>query len=161
MTSRLSTIVMALSLITLVPTLGCDDADQRSLDLRDLPERFACDDVTVVATTEDASQALLIGIEDGLAAAAFDAGETVEAIYTLPDDRLTIRFVGGSNVVEGRCGHEAEGEWRLDERLDAVAGTIHVRLTPKSDDNLSFRAELHDLVFEAEDGGESITMPLT
>ncbi len=153
MTSRLSTIVMAFSLLTLVPSLGCDDADEpRSLNLAELPERFACDDVTVVATTDDASQALLIGVEDGLAAAAYESGEFVEKVYTLPDDRLVVRWVGGNNVVEGRCGFEADGEWRLDERHDAVSGTIRVRLTPKLKDpnTLILSAQLDDMVFAAD-----------
>lgn len=149
----LSTVVAILAL-GLAPSLGCDDADElRAIDLAELPERFACEDVTVVAATVDGSEALLIGVEDNLALEAHDSGALVEAEYQLPDPRLTVRLVAGSNVYAGQCGRDSGDEWRLDERRDAVSGHITIRVTPEADGTLSVSAELGDLLLAPTDAG--------
>lgn len=137
----------AVPLLGLLLSAGCDTGDEqlRSLDLGELSERFACDDVTVVAATPDGSEALLVGVEDGLVAAAYTSNEVVEAVYELPDDRLTVRWVSGSNVYGGHCGREGAGAWRLDDRNDAIAGTLAVRLTPTAD-GVVLSAEFDELV---------------
>lgn len=140
----LAAVTLALALCS-----GCDDAeddDVRALDLADLPERFACDDVTVVAAAIDGSEALLIGVEDGLAAAARKSGEVIEAEYTLPNERLIVRWVAGSNVYAGHCGRARGDAWKLDERSDAITGQLAIRITPHSDGRLMVSATLDELL---------------
>ena len=144
--------MVALLALGLLPSLGCDDAEQlRALDLAELPERFACEDVTVVAASLDGSEALLIGVQDGLALAAHESGAVVEATYDLPDPRLTVRWVAGSNVYAGQCGRDSGEEWRLDDRRDAVSGHIAIRVTPEADGSLSVSAELDDVLLAPAD----------
>jgi hypothetical protein len=133
-------------------TSGCDPeaSELRSLDLAELPERFACDDVTAIAASADGSEALLIGIEDGLAAAALAGDAPIEAVYELPDPRLTVRWVAGSNVYDGHCGRVGQGTWRLDARRDAIAGTLSVRLSPNPEGGLTLDAALDELLLAGE-----------
>jgi hypothetical protein len=146
--------VLALLVLGLAPNLGCDDAEElRAIDLAELPERFACEDVTVIAANDDGSEALLIGVQDNLALAAHESGELVEAEYQLPDPRLTVRWVAGSNVYAGQCGRDSGEQWRLDERHDAVSGHIAIRVTPELDGSLSVSAELEDLLLAPADAG--------
>lgn len=148
--------LMALPLLGLVLSLGCDDPEQlRSLDLAELPERFACQDVTVVAANLEGSEALMIGVEDGLAAAALASGEAIEAQYALPDDRLIVRWVEGSNVYEGHCGRDSGGKWRLDERREAISGTISVRITPDPEGKLTLSAQLDELLLVPLDDADA------
>jgi hypothetical protein len=145
----LSAMVATLAL-ALLPS--CDEAEElRALDLAELPERFACDDVTVVAATVDGREAFLIGVQDGLALAAHESGEPIEAEYQLPDPRLTVRWVAGSNVYAGQCGRDSGDEWRLDARSDAVSGHIEIRVTPEPDGTLSVSAKLDDLLLAPTD----------
>jgi hypothetical protein len=131
----------------LVLGVGCDPvADMRALDTDDLPERFACGDLTMVAASPDGDEALLIGIDDGLAAAAVESGEAVHAEYDLPDERLTVRWVAGSNVYQGQCGRDTGEAWQLDARLDALEGHIRVRVDPRPDGKLELRAEIDGVV---------------
>lgn len=137
--------VLALALFT----SGCDDDDSEEysdLDANALDERFACDDLTVVAAESTGSRALLIGIDDGLAASVLATGVPVETSYALPDERILVRFVEGNNVYQGHCGRDNGSEWELDERTDAVAGTVFVRLTPDGEGGLMLDAELGDLL---------------
>jgi hypothetical protein len=144
-------LALLLPILGLVLGLGCDgQADLRALDATDLPERFACGDLTMVAASPDGGEALLIGIDDGLAAEALASGEAVHAEYELPDERLTVRWVAGTNVYQGQCGRDSGESWQLDARLDALAGHIHVRVQPSSDGKLELRAQLDDVVL-AED----------
>ena len=113
--------VLALALFT----SGCDGHEHAlaDLDAGGLDERFACDDLTVVAADPSGERALMIGVDDGLAASVLATGETLEADYILPDERLTVRWVEGSNVYRGHCGRDNGAAWELDERNDAVDGT--------------------------------------
>ncbi|MFO7561071.1 MAG: hypothetical protein R6X02_00380 [Enhygromyxa sp.] len=139
--------LLVVPLLALALGVGCDDAEQlRALDLAELPERFACDDVTVVAASPEGSEALLIGVQDGLVAAARESGESVEAEYELPDDRLVVRWVSGSNVYAGHCGRDSGEQWQLDQRRDAIAGHIAIRIEPSPDGGLSVSASLDDLL---------------
>jgi hypothetical protein len=149
--------VFAVPILALLLTSasGCDPepSELRSLDLADLSERFACDDVTAIAASADGSEALLIGVEDGLVAAALAADGPIEAVYELPDPRLTVRWVAGSNVYGGHCGRVVQqdaGEWRLDARHDAIAGTLAVRLRAGADGSLVLDADLDELVLADE-----------
>jgi hypothetical protein len=140
-------LALVLPILGLVLGLGCDsEADQQALDATVLNERFACGDLTMVAASPDAGEALLIGIDDGLAAEALASGEVVHADYELPDERLTVRWVAGTNVYQGQCGRDNGESWQLDTRLDALAGHIHVRVEPREDGTLELRAELDDVV---------------
>jgi hypothetical protein len=144
--------MLAMLALGLAPSLGCDDAEElRALDLAELPERFACEDVTVVAATLDGSEALLIGVQDNLALEVHESGELVEAEYELPDPRLTVRWVAGSNVYAGQCGLDSGEQWRLDERRDAVSGHISIRVTPEQDGTLSVSATLEGLLLAPTD----------
>jgi hypothetical protein len=144
--------VLAIPALGLALSLGCDHSEElQSLDLAELPERFACDDVTVVAATADGSEALMIGVQDGLAAAAHESGEIVEGHYQLPDERLTVRWVAGSNVYAGLCGLDSGSEWQVHERRDAVTGHIAIRVTPDEHGTLSVSAELEDLLLASTD----------
>lgn len=144
--------LLAIPALGLALSLGCDDAEQlRALDLTELSERFACDDVTVVAASEDGSEALLIGVQDGLAAAARESGELIEAEYVLPDDRLIVRWVAGSNVYAGHCGRDSGEQWQLDQRSDAVTGHIAIRIAPELDGSLTVSATLDDLLLAPSD----------
>lgn len=144
--------LLAVLALGLAPSLACDDAQElRSLDLAELPERFACEDVTVVAATADGSEALLIGVQDNLALAAHESGALVEADYQLPDSRLTVRWVSGTNVYAGQCGRDSGEQWRLDERRDAVSGHIAIRITPELDGTLSVSAALDELLLAPSD----------
>jgi hypothetical protein len=145
--------LLALPLLGLVLGLAaCDDPEHlRALDTDDLPDRFACDDVTAIAASPDASEALLIGIDDGLAAAALATEAPVHAEYELPDDRLTVRWVAGANVYEGHCGRNNGEPWELDARMDAFTGRVRVAVEPRADGGLALTAELFDVVL-AEDG---------
>jgi hypothetical protein len=139
--------LMMLPVLALVLGLGCDAAeDIHALDTTDLPEQFACGDLTMVAASPDGAEALLIGIDDGLAAAAVESGKVVHADYELPDDRLTVRWVAGNNVYQGQCGRDNGEAWKLDSRLDALGGHIHVRIDPRSDGKLELRAEIEDVM---------------
>jgi hypothetical protein len=141
---------LPLLLLGLVLSVGCDDPEHlRSLDLAELPERFACNDVTMVAATVDGSEALLVGIADALAAKAKTSGEMIEADYELPDERLTVRWVAGSNVAQGQCGRDGGGTWRLDERREAVAGHINVRVIPEADGRLTLSASFDEILLES------------
>jgi hypothetical protein len=154
MTWRSPLALLAIPLLGLALTVGCDDADElRAIDLAELPERFACDDVTVVAASVDGSEALLLGVEDGLAAAALELGEIVEAEYALPDERLTVRWVSGSNVYAGHCGRDSGETWKLDQRSDAVSGRVAIRIAPNSDGSLSVSASLVDLLLAPSRAG--------
>ncbi len=152
MAFRPVSLVLAVPALGLLLSLGCGESEQvRALDIAELPERFACDDVTVVAATPDGAEALLIGVEDGLAAAALESSEVVEAEYELPDERLTVRWVAGSNVYEGHCGRDNGSKWRLDDRRDAISGTIAVRVTPTPEGTLTFSARLDELLLAPMD----------
>jgi hypothetical protein len=140
-------LVLVLPILGLMLGLGCDhEADAHALDATALPERFACDDLTMVAASPSADEALLIGIDDGLAAEAIASGQVVHADYELPDERLTVRWVSGTNVYQGQCGRDNGEFWQLDARLDALAGHIHVRVEPLDDGKLVLRAEIDDVV---------------
>ena len=140
-------VLLAIPALGLALSLGCDDAEQlHALDLAELTERFACDDVTVVAASVDGSEALLLGVQDGLAAEARESGEIVEAEYQLPDDRLIVRWVAGSNVYAGHCGRDSGQEWKLVQRSDAVTGHIAIRIVPAPDGSLTVSAELDELL---------------
>lgn len=140
-------LALVLPILGLVLGLGCDaEADLRALDATDLPERFACGDLTMVAASPDGEAALLIGIDDGLAAEAIESGEVVHADYELPDERLTVRWVAGTNVYQGQCGRDSGESWQLEARLDALAGHVHVRVEPRADGKLELRAEIDDVV---------------
>jgi hypothetical protein len=140
-------LVLVLPLLGLVLGLGCDGEDDvRAVDATALHERFACGDLTMVAASPDADEALLIGIDDGLAAEAIESGEVVHADYELPDERLTVRWVAGTNVYQGQCGRDSGESWQLDARLDALAGHIRVRVEPRDDGKLELHAELDDVV---------------
>ena len=148
---------LAIPALGLALSLGCDDPESlRALDLAELPERFACDDVTVVAASVDGSEALLLGVEDGLAAAARESGEIVEAEYDLPDDRLIVRWVLGSNVYVGHCGRDSGEDWQLDQRSDAIAGHVAIRVEPVSDGSLIVSATLDDLLLAPSRSGGPI-----
>lgn len=140
-------LALVLPILGLVLGLGCDGQDDlRALDAAELPERFACGDLTMVAASPDGGEALLIGIDDGLAAEALESGEAVHAEYELPDERLTVRWVAGTNVYQGQCGRDTGESWQLDARLDALAGHIHVRVDPRQDGTLELHAEIEDVV---------------
>lgn len=144
-------LALLLPILGLVLGFGCDAAQEMSaLDTVDLPERFACGDLTMVAASPDGDEALLIGIDDGLAAAALESGEVVHAEYELPDERLTVRWVAGTNVYQGQCGRDNGEAWQLDARLDAVSGRIHVRVDPGPDGQLELYAEIDDVVLDDE-----------
>jgi hypothetical protein len=146
-------LALVLPILGLMLGLGCDGQDDlHALDATDLPERFACDDLTMVAASPAGDEALLIGIDDGLAAEALASGEIVHAEYELPDERLTVRWVAGTNVYQGQCGRDNGESWQLDTRLDALAGHIHVRVVPRDDGKLELRAEIDDVIL-AEDVG--------
>lgn len=150
---------LALPVLGLALCLGCDlelDDDSYSLDADALSERFACADVTVVAANDDGSEALLIGVEDGLAAAALAGAAPIAAEYELPDERLTVRWVAGTNVYQGHCGRDSGEPWQLDHRLDAVAGHISVVVEPRPDGTLAVTAELADLLLEADAEAEAV-----
>jgi hypothetical protein len=155
--------LLAIPALGLALSLGCDDdsAQLQSLDIAELPERVACEDVTVVAATVDGSEALLIGVQDGLAATAHESGEVVEAEYELPDERLVVRWVAGSNVYAGHCGLDSGAEWQVDERRDAVTGHIAIRITPETDGTLSVSATLEDLLLAAEASGRVYELAAT
>lgn len=139
--------VLVLPLFCVFLGLGCDDDGAlRALDADTLPERFACGDLTMVAASPAGDEALVIGIDDGLAATAAESGEVVHAHYELPDERLTVRWVAGSNVYQGQCGRDNGGSWELDTRLDAVAGRIDVLIEPHGDGELELRAKIDDVV---------------
>jgi hypothetical protein len=136
-----------LALLLLGLVLGCDDAaDMHALDTTDLPERFACGDLTMVVASPDGDEALLIGIDDGLAAEAVESGEVVHADYELPDERLTVRWVAGTNVYQGQCGRDNGEPWQLDTRLDALEGHIEVRIDPRPNHKLELHVEIDDVV---------------
>jgi hypothetical protein len=143
--------------------LGCDAEDGlHALDADALPERFACGDLTLVAASEAGDEALLIGIDDGLAAAAAESGEVVIADYELPDERLTVRWVAGNNVYQGQCGRDNGGSWQLDTRLDAHAGHIRVRVEPHGDGGLEVVAHIDDIML-ADDmwmPGTELALPI-
>jgi hypothetical protein len=142
-------LALVLPILGLMVGIGCDAAQEmQPLDTIDLPERFACDDLTLVAASPDGDEALLIGIEDGLAAAALESGEVVQAEYELPDERLTVRWVAGSNVYRGQCGRDNGEAWHLDARLDAVSGHIHVLVDPRPDGQLDVRAQIDEVVLD-------------
>jgi hypothetical protein len=144
--------MLAIPVLMLALSLGCDDSEtMHALDLAELPERFACEDVTVVAATIDGTEALLLGVEDGLAQAAHESGEVVEAEYQLPDERLIVRWVAGSNVYAGQCGLDSGDEWRLDARRDAISGHITIRVTPEQDGTLSVSAVLDEVLLASSD----------
>ncbi|GEM_PF-2678350 len=127
---------------------GCDDPDTPDpelLDMASVSEQAACDDLTVIAAHIDGNEALLLGIDDGLAAQALSAGEVVTAEYTLPDDRLTVRWAEGSNVYRGHCGLDNGEPWQVDAVFDGVRGTIAVRLVPHIDGSVTLSAEVEDL----------------
>lgn len=143
--------VAALAFV-LMSSSGCDHAEQlRELDLAELSERFACADVTVIAAAEDGSEALLIGVRDGLAQTTYQTGEPSEGSYELPDPRLTVRWVTGSNVYAGECGRDTGQQWRLDQRRDAIRGHIAIQVTPERDGTLSVSASLDELLLAASD----------
>lgn len=153
--------LLATPVLALVLALagGCDaqGLDAESLDAESLDERFACDDLTVVAADPMGEEALLLGIDDGLAAAVLASGQPVEMEYALPDERLTVRWVEGSNVYLGHCGRDKGTPWELEERTDAVAGTLTVRLAPRPEGapkGLVLDAELSGVVL-ADDEGEA------
>jgi hypothetical protein len=139
---------LVLPLLGVALGLGCDEGrdDPLALDADALPERFACGDLTMVAASPAGDEALLIGIDDGLAATATESGEVVHADYELPDERLTVRWVAGNNVYQGQCGRDGGGSWQLDTRLDALAGHIRVRVEPHGDGTLGVVAEIDDVV---------------
>jgi hypothetical protein len=140
-------LALVLPILGLVLGLGCDGQDDlRALDAAELPERFACGDLTMVAASPDGGEALLIGIDDGLAAEALGSGEAVYADYALPDERLTVRWVAGTNVYQGQCGRDTGESWQLDARLDALAGHIQVRVDPHHDGTLELHVEIEDVM---------------
>jgi hypothetical protein len=157
-------LALLLPILGLVLGIGCDaqEDDLRALDATALPERFACGDLTMVAASSDAGEALMIGIDDGLAAEAIASGEVVHADYELPDERLTVRWVAGTNVYQGQCGRDTGESWQLDARLDALAGRIQVRVEPREDGKLELHAELDDVVL-ADDvwlGTANLELPI-
>jgi len=153
--------LLALPLLGLTLIFACDDPDQlRALDLDELPERFACADLTLVAATPDGSEALLVGIDDGLAAAARASGAPTEATYELPDSRLTVRWVAGNNVYQHQCGRDTGGSWRLDERREAITGQITVLISPAADGSLTLNATLDELVLAPMSATETSTYEL-
>ena len=142
------TLGFLLSLALLAGSLaGCDEEDVEMLDSTSLDERFACGDLTVVAADSDGSQALLLGIDDGLAAEVMAEGVVVVAKYQLPDERLMLRWVQGNNVYQGQCGHDGGAPWRVEERHDAIGGEIAVRLEPTADGHISVLASLDGVLF--------------
>lgn len=139
--------LLALPLLGLALLSACDEPEQlRALDLAELPERFACADLTLVAAAFDGSEALLIGIDDGLAAAARASAVPVEAEYELPDPRLTVRWVAGTNVYQGNCDRDSGGSWRLEQRHHAITGQITVRISPTEAGALALGTTLEGLV---------------
>jgi hypothetical protein len=142
-------LALLLPILGLVFGLGCDaDQEMQALDTIDLPERFACGDLTLVAASPDGDEALLVGIDDGLAAAALELGEVVHAEYELPDERLTVRWVAGTNVYQGQCGRDNGQAWQLDDRRDAVSGHVHVLVDPRPDGQLDVRAQIDDVMLD-------------
>lgn len=141
-------LALVLPILGLVLGLGCDaeEDDPYALDTTALPERFACGDLTMVAASPDGAEALMVGIDDGLAAEAIESGAVVHADYELPDERLTVRWVAGTNVYQGQCGRDNGKSWQLDARRDALAGHVHVRVEPRDDGKLELRAQLDDVV---------------
>lgn len=132
---------------------GCDEdfAELRALDAETLSERAACDDITVVAASPDASEALLLGVDDGLVAEALAEQRVVHADYELPDDRLTVRLVEGSSVVQGHCGYQQLAEpWKVDRRHDAETGHVALRIEPHADGRVEVTAEFEGMLLESE-----------
>jgi hypothetical protein len=156
-------LALVLPILGLVLGLGCDgEAELRGLDATELPERFACGDLTLVAASPSADEALLIGIDDGLAAEALESGAVVHADYELPDERLTVRWVAGTNVYQGQCGRDSGESWQLDARLDALAGHVHVTVEPRADGKLELRAQIDDVLL-ADDvwlGATDLELPI-
>jgi hypothetical protein len=128
---------------------GCDveEGAMASLDAQALPEQFACGDVTAVAAAPDGSEALLIGIDDGLAESARDSDARIVEHYTLPDPRVTVRWVVGTNVYQGQCGRDLGGPWALDERLDALDGQVVVEVERGLDGELALHARIEHAQF--------------
>ncbi|NVB41890.1 hypothetical protein G6O69_28930 [Pseudenhygromyxa sp. WMMC2535] len=141
--------LLGLALFAGLSTLGCDleDDELRALDLEVLDERFACGDVTVVAASPDGSEALFLGIEDGLAAELAAHGGVVEAHYTLPDDRLTLRWVTGSNVYQGQCGRSSDRPWHIDDRHEGAEGELTIRLEPGVQGEAAITAQFDYVLF--------------
>lgn len=143
----LSRLLTAAGVLALALTAGCVEPEAlEDLDPSELDERFACDDLTVVAASRDAHSALLVGIDDGLVAATLATGQPTEELYELPDERLTVRWVSGSNVYQGHCGRDSGEPWALDERSDAVTGQMHVRVVPGPGKSVRLEAELRDVI---------------
>jgi hypothetical protein len=155
--------LLVLPIVGLVLGIGCDaEPEMQALDTTHLPERFACGDLTLVAASPDGDEALLLGIDDGLAAAALESGEVVEAEYELPDERITVRWVAGSNVYRGQCGRDSGEAWQLHARRDAVSGHVHVLVDPGPDGQLDVRAQIDEVVLD--DGvwlvGTNLALPV-
>jgi len=151
-----SLLAFALALVA-----GCDDhADVEDLDASELAERFACDDLTLVAASKDGEHALMIGIDDGLVANTLASGQPTTITYELPDDRLTVRWVTGSNVYQGHCGRDSGEPWTLDARSDAVAGAMSVSLDPGPGPGLRLEAEVHDVWLADDDSDEELELYL-
>lgn len=147
--------LLALPVLALALVTGCGEAaefEALDLDASELDERFACDDLTVVAASPDGERALLLGIDDGLAATVLSTGAPVEATYSLPDDRLTVRWVEGHNVYQGHCGRDSGMEWELDARNDAFTGEVAITLAPSTDGSLVLSAQLRDVVLSDDEG---------
>lgn len=164
MAARAYQALFALALPALaVSVTGCvEDIQTADLDPEAYTERVACDDLTVIAATSDGSEALLLGIDDGLKAAVLDYGEPVSATYVLPDERLTVRWAVGSNVYLGQCGLDSGAPWRVDTVHDAIDGEIEVYLVPNPDGTVQLSAELEGLLLEdAETDGPLLALEST
>ncbi|EDM79072.1 hypothetical protein PPSIR1_10730 [Plesiocystis pacifica SIR-1] len=145
---------------------ACDEGGDDDLDVLDvnaLDQRAACDDLTIVAARQDGSEALLIGIDDGLAAEVFAYGEQIETTYSLPDERVTLRWIAGTNVFQGQCGLDSGDSWSVDDRLDAIEGELHVRLAPHEDGTVGLVADIEQLVLAEKDDDDPavMLMPMT
>lgn len=131
--------------------VACDPQPEAdSLETDALSERFACDDVTMVVAAADGREALLIGVEDQLAASAMSSDAPAVGEYELPDERVTIRWVSGTNVFQGQCGRDTGETWQLDERLDALTGRLTVIVEPDAEGRLRLVAAIEDLELVGE-----------
>ena len=152
MARRRRAVLRCLALALPLVFAGCAASDDlHELDLSDLDDRFACADLTVVAASGDGSEALLIAIEDELVTRAFTEGRVVEAAYSLPDPRVTVRWAQGSNVYQGHCGRDSETPWRLDARSEAVAGELHTRVELAEDGALRVSTVVEELLLAPPD----------